>query len=94
MAQTIEVGDVVAIRGDKRRVYDRVNGGFKCAYHDEQLVDGKYIKHMGTGLIWTGTIDKVEGDMALCAGGWRGIEMYEVMAKKGVVYASQIQAGK
>lgn len=64
------IGDVVAIRGDRRTA---------GSYTPDQLVDGKYVRHSGHNGIWTGVIDKVLGDMALCAGGWRGVEMYEVM---------------
>lgn len=75
----IQIGDVVAIRGDLRV---RMNDGV-CLYMSNQLVLGKYLKHTGHGGIWVGIVEKVDGDMARVAGGWRGIEMYEV-----VVYGS------
>lgn len=77
---TIKIGDVVAIRGDRRMNY-MGNGKFVCAYHDDQLVDGKYVKHTGHGGIWTGVVANVDGDMALVAGGWRCIEQLEVMGR-------------
>jgi len=68
----LKVGDVVAIRGDRRRA---------GKYLPEQLVDGKYVKRHGTDEIWTGRIDAItpgdEGDMVKVGGGWRGCEMYE-----------------
>jgi hypothetical protein len=83
MTDKIQVGDTVAIRGDKRRVGISYGNDSKCAYTDDQLVDGKYLKHTGTGEIWTGKVTKIcddeFGGMALVGGGWRGIEMYEKM---------------
>lgn len=79
----IQVGDTVAIRGDKRRVGITYGTDSKCAYTDDQLVDGKYLKRFGTDDIWTGKVTKIcddeFGGMALVGGGWRGIEMYEKM---------------
>ncbi len=75
----IQIGDIVAIRGDLRvRMNNRL-----CCYLPNQLVLGKYLKHTGNGRIWTGIVKKIDGDMALVAGGWRGIERYEV-----IVYGS------
>ena len=76
MAQ-IQVGDTVAIRGDKMVGYSPTYGKVVCRYLPEQLVDGKYPMHTGHGGIWTGTVKKIDGDMALVGGGWRGIEFYE-----------------
>lgn len=69
---TFRVGDEVAIRGDLR-----INRG-QCVYTPDQLVDGKYLKHTGHGGIWTGEIEKIDGDMALVGGGWRGFETLEI----------------
>ncbi|WBQ35246.1 hypothetical protein [Pseudomonas phage pPA-3099-2aT.2] len=68
---TIQVGDIVAIRGDIRR---RMDGS--CMYDPSQLVDGKYLKHTGTGNIWTGRVEAIKGDKARVGGGWRGLEYY------------------
>jgi hypothetical protein len=73
-AAPIKVGDLVAIRGDLRRNYHG-----KCEYLDEQLVDGKYVRHTGHGGIWTGRVEEIRGDMAKVSGAWRGIERYEVV---------------
>ena len=70
----IKVGDVVAIRGDKRINYDG-----QCAYTDSQLFDGKYVRHTGHGGIWTGVVKKITGDRALVGGGWLFLDHYEVM---------------
>ncbi|AGS81705.1 hypothetical protein PAK_P30083 [Pseudomonas phage PAK_P3] len=67
----IKVGDIVAIRGDLRKKNDG-----SCQYLPEQLVDGKFLKHAGTGEIWTGQVTRVQGDMAKVGGGWRGVESY------------------
>ncbi|UVD32804.1 hypothetical protein [Pseudomonas phage PH826] len=67
----IKVGDIVAIRGDLRKKH-----GGTCQYLPEQLVGGKYLKHAGTGEMWTGRVSKIQGDMAKVGGGWRGIEFY------------------
>ncbi len=77
---TIQIGDVVAIRGDRRRTYVG-NGKFICSYTDEQLVDGKYVRHTGHGGIWTGVVEGISGDMVKVGGGWRGIEMVEVLPR-------------
>lgn len=78
--ESLEVGDVVAIRGDLRL---DING--RCQYTPDQLVLGQYVKHTGHGGIWTGPVERVEGDLALVAGGWRGLDRYEVMyRRKGV----------
>jgi hypothetical protein len=72
---TIQVGDVVAIRGDRRINYN-MN---RCAYTPDQLVDGKYVKHTGHGGVWTGRVDKIDpkGEFALVGGGWRPVTHYE-----------------
>lgn len=62
----LQVGDTVAIRGDRRL---RIDGS--CQYLPEQLVDGKYLKHTGHGGVWTGKVQKIQGDEALVGGGWR-----------------------
>jgi len=66
----MKVGDKVMIRGDRRTA---------GKYAPEQLVDGKYVKRLGTDEPWIGTVEKIDGDMAKVGGGWRGIEMYEVV---------------
>jgi hypothetical protein len=68
---TLKVGDTVAIRGDKCWNY-QLN---KCKYFPEQLVDGKYIKHTGTGKVWTAKITKFLEDgtraaLDIGAGSW------------------------
>ena len=68
---TIRVGDIVAIRGDLRKKLDG-----SCQYLPEQLVDGKFLKHTGTGEMWTGRVERIRGDVAEVGGGWRGIEYY------------------
>ena len=70
----IKIGDVVAIRGDKR-----VNNNGQCAYTPDQLIDGKYLKHTGSGGIWTGVVAKIKGDLALVGGGWRRLDQYEII---------------
>lgn len=67
----IRVGDIVAIRGDLRKKL-----GGSCQYLPEQLVDGKFLKHTGTGEMWTGRVERIQGDLAKVGGGWRGIENY------------------
>ena len=74
---TIQIGDVVAIRGDLRLRMDKT-----CQYTPEQLVLGKYLKHPKHGGIWTGVIEDLRGDMAKVAKGWRGIENYEKIMEK------------
>jgi hypothetical protein len=79
---TLKIGDTVAIRGDKCWNYqiDR------CRYLPEQLIDGKYIKHTGTGKVWTGKITKIieDGTRACLGGGgsWNIdlLEKYEVQS--------------
>lgn len=66
----MKIGDTVMIRGDLRT---------SGKYAQEQLVNGKYVKKFGTNEPWTGKVKKVDGDMALVGGGWRGVEMYEVV---------------
>lgn len=66
----MNIGDRVMIRGDRRT---------SGKYSTEQLVDGKYVKKFGTTEPWTGKVKKIEGDMVLVGGGWRGVEMYEVV---------------
>lgn len=65
---TLKVGDTVAIRGDKCWNY-QLN---KCKYFPEQLVDGKYLKHTGTGKVWTGKITKILEDGTRAAVGVGG----------------------
>lgn len=77
VSEVIRIGDEVAIRGDLRR-----NLSGQCAYTEEQLVDGKYLKHTGHGGIWTGVVEKVVGEEALVAGGWRHISRYEVLCRR------------
>jgi hypothetical protein len=74
MKDTIKVGDVVAIRGDRR-----INNNGQCAYTPDQLFQGKYVKHAYNGEIWTGVVKKIDGDMALVGGGWRQLDSYEVV---------------
>lgn len=64
----LTVGDKVYLRGDRRT---------SGRYSGNQLVEGRYVKHAVTGKAWIGMIKQIHGDMALCGGGWRGIEMYE-----------------
>ena len=81
MNNELKVGDTVAIRGDKCWNY-QIN---KCSYFPEQLVDGKYLKHTGTGKVWTGKIVKLieEGTRAcldrIGSGSWNCdiLEKYE-----------------
>lgn len=68
----LQVGDTVAIRGDRRL---RMDGSSE--YAPEQLVDGKYVRHTGHGGVWTGRVDKIQGDEALVGGGWRHVSRYE-----------------
>lgn len=75
----IKVGDIVAIRGDKRVTYSRQYPEGRCVYDYSQLVDGKYVKHTGTGEIWTGRVDKIRGEAVLIGGGYFGMEICEVM---------------
>ncbi len=76
----IKIGDTVALRGDKRMNYIG-NGKYVCAYTDDQLVDGKYVRHTGHGGIWTGVVERIDGDMVKVAGAWRGIGMVEVLSR-------------
>jgi len=64
MSALIRVGDVVAIRGDLRL---RMDGS--CQYTPNQLALGKYLKHQTHGGVWTGIVEKIEGDMARVGGG-------------------------
>ncbi|ATI16001.1 hypothetical protein Y35_GM000028 [Pseudomonas phage YS35] len=73
---TVRVGDIVAIRGDIRKKLDGT-----CQYTPEQLVGGKFLKHAGTGEIWTGRVSKIQGDMAKVEGAWRGIEFYVLISE-------------
>jgi hypothetical protein len=75
---TIKIGDVVAIRGDRRMSY-MGNGKYVCAYFDNQLVDGKYVMHTGHGGIWTGVVTKINDGSALVGGGWRPLDHLEVI---------------
>lgn len=70
---SLQVGDVVAIRGDLRLRMDR-----ECQYTPDQLVDGRYVKHTGHGGVWTGRVDAIKGDEALVGGGWRHVSRYEI----------------
>lgn len=72
MNEILKVGDVVSIRGDLRKRSDGV-----CMYTWDQLVEGRYLRHTETGKIWLGVVEKIQGDMALVGGGWRGFEYYE-----------------
>lgn len=58
MSEALQVGDRVAIRGDRRWNY-LFN---RCQYAPEQLVDGQYVKKPGTNEIWTGTITGFTAD--------------------------------
>lgn len=69
----IMVGDVVAIDGTKRLRCDGT-----CQYTAEQMADGLLL-NPNTGRVWTATIQKVEGDMAFVAGGWRGVDSLVVI---------------
>lgn len=71
----LKIGDLVKIRGDKRWNYSID----KCCYTPDQLVDGKYIKHTGHGGVWTGHIDKIQGDMIRVGGGWWNEHLVEVV---------------
>jgi len=74
----VKVGDIVAIRGDLRLRYDGI-----CEYTEDQLVLGKYIKHIGHKGIWTGIIEKLgkyyDHHMAFVGGGWRSVDFLDVM---------------
>lgn len=70
---SVQVGDLVAIRGDLRL---RIDG--TCQYTPDQLVDGKYVKHTGHGGAWTGRVKSIKGDEALVGGGWRHVSRYEL----------------
>lgn len=70
----LKVGDIVAIIGKTKK-----NGG--RWQHKSQLFNGKYVKNINHGGIWTGDIKKInkkEG-MALVGGIWRYLDMYEPM---------------
>ena len=70
----LKVGDVVKIRGDKR-----INNNGQCAYTDDQLIDGKYVKHAHQNKAWSGEISKINDakSLALVGGGWRHFDSYE-----------------
>ena len=51
----VMLGDVVAIRGDLR-----INNDGRCAYTDDQLFDGKYLRHTCHGEIWIGVVKKIQ----------------------------------
>jgi hypothetical protein len=75
----LKVGDTVAIRGDKVWWNYKINNSKD--FH-EQLVDGKYIKDMETGKVWTGKITKITEDgtrASLSNGSWaiNLLEKYE-----------------
>lgn len=70
----IKVGDIVAIRGDKR-----INNNGQCAYTSDQLIMGKYVKHTGHGGIWTGRVEEVRGNYVVVGGGLRPIDTVEIM---------------
>ena len=52
--QTIKVGDVVAILGDRRLRSDGT-----CQYTADQLVQGKYVRHAVHKGIWTGVVTRI-----------------------------------
>jgi hypothetical protein len=59
----VKKGDVVAVRGDLR-----INNNGQCAYTDNQLWGGKYIRHAGHNGIWTGVVSYISGDRAIING--------------------------
>lgn len=75
MSEPLKVGDTVVIRGDKQW-NSQIN---KCCYSPDQLVDGKYLKHTGTGKVWTSKITKItdDGTMAQLGSGYWGINLLE-----------------
>ena len=76
---TIKIGDTVCLRGDLRRSYVSARNPLgQCAYFPEQLVDGKYLRHTGTGEVWTGKVNTIHDDMAKIGGGWWNIRLLEV----------------
>lgn len=68
----ITIGSKVMIRGDRRT---------SGKYHPSQLVDGKYVKRFGTDEPWIGVVRDINpwNGEALVGGGWRGLEMYELV---------------
>lgn len=73
----LHAGDVVAIDGTKR-----VHSGGRCCYLPEQMSESGLLLHTGTGKVWTGTIERMQGTSALVGGGWRGVECL-VLIRKG-----------
>lgn len=71
----IKAGDIVAIRGDKR-----INIDGQCAYTENQLIMGKYVKHTGHGGVWTGKVERVQDNRALIKGGWLHTDDLEKIA--------------
>ncbi|MBU8902242.1 MAG: hypothetical protein KOO69_05850 [Victivallales bacterium] len=71
----LKSGDIVAIRGDLRLRNDG-----SCQYTENQLFEGRYIKHAYHGGIWLGEIKSISNDMGLVGGMWRHISFYEKMA--------------
>jgi hypothetical protein len=72
----LKKGDIVAIRGDKR-----TNNDGRCSYLNEDMIDGKYLKHIGHGGIWTGKVKSIYDGYALVGGCWRPFDCYEVMCR-------------
>lgn len=90
METSIKIGDTVAIRGDVQKVYVG-NGKYVAKYSDSQLVEGKYLKHTGTGEKWTGKVERInpDGDMAFIGGAWFGLKVLEVVGQEKVQEAPQ-----
>lgn len=79
---TIEIGDVVAIRGDLQWNHT-LNC---CKYTPDQMIDGKYLRHTGHGGIWTGKVEKIKDNyphkpFVLVGGMWYAEHLLEVMYK-------------
>ena len=75
----IKTGDVVCIRGDKMK---RRNG--ESIYHNDQLIDGKYVKNTINGGILTLSIEAINSKalnrtVALAGGTWRDVNCYDVI---------------
>lgn len=68
----VRVGDKVMIRGDLRK---NLNG--ECAYLPGQLIVGKYVRHAYKDRAWTGTVERISGDMVRVSGTWMGLERVE-----------------
>ena len=73
----MKLGDIVAIRGDKRLQRDG-----SCMYTPNQLIQGKYVRHTGHDGIWTGPVEKLSSDRVKVGGGWWSTELIEIITPK------------